>query len=87
MNRHMHHLKQSVVRQNLTFVGQGLGQANDVRQSSLFCSIDDVVQQDRDHTASATVEHAPEHYGWSKEHIVLGPKDEEPLSTCKFLGK
>jgi hypothetical protein len=29
----------------------------------------------------------PEHYGWSKEHIVLGPTDEEPLSTCKFLGK
>jgi hypothetical protein len=29
----LHHLKQSVVRQNLTFVGQAFGQANDVMQS------------------------------------------------------
>jgi serine/threonine protein kinase len=61
--------------------------ASDGLQSSLFCSMDDLVQPAQHNVPPAAAGHAPEHYGWGKEHIVLEPKNEKLLVTCKFLGK
>ena len=39
-------------------------------------------------SASAPLtERGPDYYGWSSQHIVLGPADEEMLEVCSTLGQ